>query len=59
MNKTHTKHLKKYNTGSGGAGGVPTMSLDVSEFLLFDRAKEAGNDVNVEVYQETEISCFL
>ena len=49
MNKTHTKHLEKYNTGNGGVGGgveVSTMSLDASEFLFFDSAKKASNDVN-------------
>ena len=50
MNKTHTKHLEKYNTGNGGWGGGgghgPTMSLDASEFLFFDSAKKAINDVN-------------
>ena len=51
MNKTHTKHLEKYNTGNGGVGWggegrVLTMSLDASEFLFFDIAKEASNDVN-------------
>ena len=48
MNKTHTTHLEKYNTGNvGGRGrGVPTMSLDASEFLFLDSAKEASNDVN-------------
>ena len=42
MNKTHSKHLKKYNTGNGDGGGgggggegVPTMSLHASEFLFF------------------------
>ena len=47
MNKSHTKHLEKYNTGNGGVEvGVPTMSLDASEFLFCDSAKEASNHVN-------------
>ena len=45
MNKKYIKHLDKYNTGNGGGGGL-TMSLDASEFLFFDRAKEASNDIN-------------
>ena len=47
MNIKHTKHLKKNNTGKGeGEGSVPPMRLDTSEFLFFDSAKEASNDVN-------------
>ena len=47
MNKTHIKHLEKYNPGNGvGEGGVPTISLDASEFLFCGSAKEASNDVN-------------
>ena len=38
----HTKHLEKDNIGRGG----PTMSLDAFEFLFFDSAREASNDVN-------------
>ena len=38
--KTHIKHLEKNNIGKGG----PTMSLD--EFLFFDSAREASNDIN-------------
>ena len=45
MNIKHTKHLQKDNTGKGGEK-VPIMSLDASEFLFFDSAKEASNDVN-------------
>ena len=37
----HTKHLEKDNIGRGG----PTMSLDAFEFLFFDSAREASNDV--------------
>ena len=44
MNKTHTKHLEKYNTGNGRGG--PTKSHEASEFLFFDSAKEASNDVD-------------
>ena len=40
---THTKHLEKDNIGKGGG---PTMSLDAFEFLFFDSAREASNDVN-------------
>ena len=47
MNKTHTKHLQKDNTGNGGR--VTTMSLDASGFLLFGSAKEASNDVNTSL----------
>ena len=36
------KHLEKDNIGMGG----PTMSLDAFEFLFFDSAREASNDVN-------------
>ena len=43
MKKTLTKHLEKDNTGKGE---VPAMSLDTSEFLFFDIAREASNDVN-------------
>ena len=39
---THTKHLEKDNIGKGGA----TMSLDTFEFLFFDSAREASNDVD-------------
>ena len=46
MNKTHTKHLEKYNTGNGGGGGGLTMSLDAYEFLFFDSSKEASNDAS-------------
>ena len=42
--KTNTKHLQKDNIGKGG--GRPTMSLDAFEFLFFDSAREASNDVN-------------
>ena len=49
MNKTHTKELEKYNTRNGvwmgGRGETgSTMSLDGSEFLFFDSAKEASNN---------------
>ena len=39
---THTKHLEKDNIGKGG----PTMNLSAFEFLFFDSAREASNDVN-------------
>ena len=29
-----------------GEGSFPTMSLDASEFLFFDSAKEASNNFN-------------
>ena len=39
------------------------MRLDASDFLFFDSAKEASNDVNtffeLKIYQETKTSCFL
>ena len=49
MNKTHIKELEKYNTRNGvwmgGRGETgSTMSLDASEFLFFDSAKEASNN---------------
>ena len=37
------KNLEKDNTGKGE---IPAMSQDTSEFLLFDIAREASNDVN-------------
>ena len=37
------KNLEKDNTGKGG---IPAMSQDTSEFLFFDIAREASNDVN-------------
>ena len=39
---THTKRLEKHNIEKGG----PTMSLDAFEFLFFDNAREASNDVH-------------
>ena len=50
MNITHTKHLEKNNTEKGRRGRLEgrfsTMSLDASEILFFDSAKEASNDFN-------------
>ena len=40
--KTHTKHLEKDNVETGG----PTINMDAFEFLVFDSAREASNDVN-------------
>ena len=40
---TQTKHLEKDNTGK--SDGVSAMSLAGSEFLLFDNAKEASNNI--------------
>ena len=37
------KNLEKDNTGKGE---IPDMSQDTSEFLFFDIAREASNDVN-------------
>ena len=39
---THTKHLEKDKLGKEG----PAMSLDAFEFLFFESAREASNDVN-------------
>ena len=58
--KTHThththQNLEKDNIGKdgGGRGGAgPTMSLDAFEFLIFDSAREASNDVSSSVNWE-------
>ena len=39
---THTKHLEKTSIENE----CPTMSLDAFEFLFFDSARQASNDVN-------------
>ena len=40
---TQTKHLEKHNTGK--SDGVSAMDLAGSEFLLFENAKEASDNI--------------
>ena len=58
--KTHTKRLEKDNTGKGGD---PTISLNASEFLFFDKAKETSNDINtflnLRFNNEQKVAAFL